>query len=176
MGEEVFAKSVAEVCEKLGELGLQAEELDSANSRLHEVSTHCATVEQELERLRAELGECKGEYDRAANKVDALRDQLAEAHALFSDVLSIDIPRTAQSLERMRSILSGSAEPATIEYRLLAAGDTITATDEYLEDDAATWSPVRPGIFNGMKYIMGAMVPVRRAITSAELANKEGGV
>ena len=69
--------------------------------------------------------------------------------------------------------LAASAEPATIEYRLLAAGDTIAATDEYLEDDATTWSPVRPGIFNGMKYIMGAMVPVRRAITSEEPANKE---
>lgn len=69
--------------------------------------------------------------------------------------------------------LATSAEQATIEYRLLAAGDTIAATDEYLEDDATTWSPVRPGIFNGMKYIMGAMVPVRRAITSAEPANKE---
>lgn len=61
--------------------------------------------------LRAELGECKGEYDRAVNKVDAMRAQLAEAHSLFSDVLSIDVPRTAQSLERMRSILSDSAEP-----------------------------------------------------------------
>lgn len=65
----------------------------------------------EIERLRAELGECKGEYDRAVNKVDALRDQLAEAHSLFADALSIDVPRTAQSLERMRSILSASAEP-----------------------------------------------------------------
>lgn len=65
----------------------------------------------ENKRLRAELGECKGEYDRAVNKVDAMRAQLAEAHSLFSDVLSIDVPRTAQSLERIRSILSASAEP-----------------------------------------------------------------
>lgn len=72
----------------------------------------------QIERLRAELGQCKGEYDRAVNKVDAMRDQLAEAHALFSDVLSIDIPRTAQSLERMRSILSGSAEPAPIAWHV----------------------------------------------------------
>lgn len=31
----------------------------------------------ENKRLRAELGECKGEYDRAVNKVDALREDLA---------------------------------------------------------------------------------------------------
>lgn len=69
--------------------------------------------------------------------------------------------------------LAASAEPTTIAYRLLEAGDTIAATDEHLEDDAATWSPVGPGVFNGMKYIRGAMVPVRRAITSAEPASKE---
>lgn len=69
----------------------------------------------ENKRLRAELGECKGEYDRAVNKVDALRERLAEAHSLFADVLSIDVPRTAQSLERMRSILSAIAEPAKTE-------------------------------------------------------------
>jgi hypothetical protein len=70
-----------------------------------------AELQATIARLRAELGECKGEYDRAVNRVDALRAELAEAHALFADVLSIDIPRTAQSLERMRSILSASAEP-----------------------------------------------------------------
>jgi hypothetical protein len=77
-----------------------------------------AELQATIERLRAELGECKGEYDRAVNKVDALRGQLAEAHALFADVLSIDIPRTAESLERMRSILSGSAEPAPIAWHV----------------------------------------------------------
>ncbi|QZP24181.1 Lar family restriction alleviation protein [Pseudomonas mosselii] len=40
----------------------------------------------ELERLRAELGEVKGEYDRSANKVAALRAQLAEAHGLLRDL------------------------------------------------------------------------------------------
>lgn len=69
--------------------------------------------------------------------------------------------------------LPASAEPTTIAYRLLAAGDTIAATDENLGDDAATWSPVGPGIFNGMKYISGAMLPVRRAITIDEPTTKE---
>lgn len=118
MGEEVFAKSVAEVCEKLGELGLQAEELDSANSRLHEVSTHCATVEQELERLRAELGECKGEYDRAANKVDALRDQLDEALKLAALVSEASLGMQRKSLDDLLTYLllaSTGTEPANKE-------------------------------------------------------------
>lgn len=70
--------------------------------------------------------------------------------------------------------LAVSAEPTTTTYRLLAAGDTIAATDEYLNDDATTWAKVEPGIFSGMKYIVGVMVPVRRDITSAEPTNKEG--
>lgn len=43
----------------------------------------------EVERLRAELGEAKGEYDRAANKVAALTDQLAALEALHGGELGL---------------------------------------------------------------------------------------
>lgn len=60
-----------------------------------------------------EISALQRSHDDVASLIlerDALRAQMAEAHALFADVLSIDVPRTAQSLERMRAILSGSAE------------------------------------------------------------------
>lgn len=43
----------------------------------------------EVERLRAELGEAKGEYDRSANKVAALTDQLAAFEALHGGELGL---------------------------------------------------------------------------------------
>ncbi|MCE1084589.1 hypothetical protein LU642_28820 [Pseudomonas asiatica] len=46
-----------------------------------------------IEQLRAELGEAKGEYDRSANKLAALRDQLADRDALirerFTDIRTL---------------------------------------------------------------------------------------
>lgn len=74
----------------------------------------------EVERLRAEL-----EWVKALNgalhqsdiaviakqEIDTLRAKLAERDALFADVLSIDVPRTAKALDQMRAILSASAEP-----------------------------------------------------------------
>ena len=124
--------------------------------------------------LRDQLGECKGEYDRAVNKVDALRDQLAEAHALFSDVLSIDVPRTAQSLERMRSILSGRAEPAPIAWHVGGNG-----YDEVAFDYPAWVSSLgndRPAI-NAINDIAALAILLRGGSTvskdRAEPANKE---
>lgn len=38
-----------------------------------------------IEKLRAELGEAKGDYDRSANKLAALRDQLADRDALMCE-------------------------------------------------------------------------------------------
>lgn len=61
MGHEVFAKSVAEVCEKLGDFAIQVEDLDSVTSRLHDVATLCATTEQRLtaaEQRNAIMTEC----------------------------------------------------------------------------------------------------------------------
>ena len=49
------------------------------SARMTKADIHCAG-------LRAELGECKGEYDMAANKVDALRDQLADRDALLREL------------------------------------------------------------------------------------------
>lgn len=83
----------------------------------------------EVERLRAELGEAKGEYDRSANKVASLSaqvdtltewhanslNQLAEAQALLRDIassywkLAVELP--ADLLARLQA-LSASAEPA----------------------------------------------------------------
>jgi chromosome segregation ATPase len=51
----------------------------------------------EIERLRSELGECKGEYDRAVNKVDALREQLERAQA--------DLVRMTEGRDGLRSTL-----------------------------------------------------------------------
>jgi len=81
MGEEVFAKSVAEVCEKLGEFAMQVEDLDSTTSRLHDVAILCATVEQRLtaaEQRNSELVDLLKIYPRGvpgfaewAGKVEA---------------------------------------------------------------------------------------------------------
>lgn len=80
----------------------------------------------EVERLRAELETLRQQHAEQScvfcndsgellTEVKTLRAKLAEAHALFADVLSIDVPRTAQSLERMRSILAARAEPKWFE-------------------------------------------------------------
>ncbi|MCH7420030.1 Lar family restriction alleviation protein [Pseudomonas mosselii] len=73
----------------------------------------------ELERLRAELGEVKGEYDRSANKVAALRAQLAEAHGLLHDLAQAnreyfpeeECPPQHPKLMARYAALSASAEP-----------------------------------------------------------------
>ncbi|MBA6068356.1 hypothetical protein [Pseudomonas mosselii] len=73
----------------------------------------------EVERLRAELGEVKGEYDRSANKVAALRAQLAEAHGLLHDLAQAnreyfpeeECPPQHPKLMARYAALSASAEP-----------------------------------------------------------------
>lgn len=88
--------------------------------------------DEEVERLRKELGEAKGEYDRAANKVEELRGiirgleqnllthsqlsasmraQLAEAHALLREVLAGLWPSTPIAI-KINAALSASAEPS----------------------------------------------------------------
>jgi len=73
----------------------------------------------ENKRLRAELGECKGEYDRAVNKVDALRDQLDAMCRLWPDDMSDDgsgrlgwQQHVVQTVIKARATLSASAAPA----------------------------------------------------------------
>ncbi|WP_236248349.1 hypothetical protein [Pseudomonas mosselii] len=77
-----------------------------------ELYTHAAPGE--LERLRAELGEVKGEYDRSANKVAALRAQLAEAHALLRKIegyhwAKVEPEERARTRAELRDMLSASA-------------------------------------------------------------------
>jgi len=72
--------------------------------------------------LRDQLGECKGEYDRAVNKVDALREQLAERDTLlrllhaaakeYADQAPCETSKAADAVRRLRSALSATAEQA----------------------------------------------------------------
>lgn len=69
----------------------------------------------QIERLRAELGECKGEYDRAVNKVDALREDLEAAR---NDLLAVSHLAPGDYIQK--SVASAeaaiaSAEPANKE-------------------------------------------------------------
>ena len=103
-------------------------------------SPELAELQATIERLRAELETLRQQHAEQScvfcndsgellTEVKALRANLAEAHALFADVLSIDVPRTAQSLERMRSILSGSAELAPIAWHVGGNGYDEVAFD-----------------------------------------------
>jgi uncharacterized coiled-coil protein SlyX len=64
---------------------------------LYTAPPELSELQATIERLRAELGECKGEYDRAVNKVDALRDQLEQAQA--------DLVRMTEGRDGLRSTL-----------------------------------------------------------------------
>jgi hypothetical protein len=66
-------------------------------------------IDLELTRLARQGDQIEIDGLKALN--DGLRAQLAERDALFADVLSIDVPRTAKALDQMRAILSASAEP-----------------------------------------------------------------
>jgi len=96
------------VCNALAQMNPGAQIPLFTRSDAGEVDRLNTVIEQQknlIASLRAELTESYSITD------DTLRAQLDEAHSLFADVLSIDVPRTAQSLERMRSILSAIAEP-----------------------------------------------------------------
>lgn len=62
-----------------GEVDRLLEDVLNFSARMTEADIRCAG-------LRAELGECKGEYDRAVNKVDALREALSAAR---NDLLAV---------------------------------------------------------------------------------------
>lgn len=68
----------------------------------------------EVERLRAELGEAKGEYDRSANKVAALTDQLAAFESLHGGELGL--PKEGwpeyhkRKMESLRDLATGQRD------------------------------------------------------------------
>jgi hypothetical protein len=81
---------------------------EAAGYPVRDVFTHADPGE--VERLRAELGEAKGEYDRSANKVAALRAQLAELETLLHEVWPYDLGTPLK--RRIKAALSASAEPS----------------------------------------------------------------
>lgn len=75
--------------------------------------------------LRDQLGECKGEYDRAVNKVDALRGQLevmTQAKELLREAYNEASPRlpyrVSQKIEGFFDAMVASAEPAPIAWHV----------------------------------------------------------
>lgn len=80
-------------------------------------------LRSEVERLRAELGEAKGEYDRSANKVAALTAQLADLEALHGGELGL--PKEGwpayhkRKMESLRDLTAGHYQ------RKLAARDSL---------------------------------------------------
>lgn len=65
---------------------------------------------RQLEWERAENKRLKTMADNYCALLMDANAKLAERDALFADVLSIDVPRTAKALEQMRSILSANEE------------------------------------------------------------------
>jgi hypothetical protein len=57
------------------------------------------------------------------------------------------------------------AASAGYSFRLLTERDVICKTDEFLEDDCQTWSPMtETPIFIGMIYNKTVFVPIRRKL------------
>jgi chromosome segregation ATPase len=111
----------------------------------------------ENKRLRAELGECKGEYDRAVNKVDALRDQLEQAQA--------DLVRMTEGRDGLRSTLD--------EANKIIAWQR-TELDQLKKN--AGHSALRREAFDKLAQAVAAGAPIGDvyACDSAEPTNKEG--
>ncbi|MBU0792035.1 MAG: hypothetical protein KKC55_16425 [Gammaproteobacteria bacterium] len=102
-------------------------ELSEGNKLSGRALCHIRALNSELAALRAELGECKGEYDRAVNKVEALRDQLTERDALLIKLSGFArfvikcvrrngeyAPLSMQEPHEIEAALSASAEPASV--------------------------------------------------------------
>lgn len=109
-----------------------------------ELQATIARQASDIERLRAELGECKGEYDRAVNKVDALREQLEKAQA--------DLVRMTEGRDGLRSTLDEAnkviawqrdEKPDLAELSSLRAALKFYADrDHYSTDDGLNWDSV----------------------------------
>jgi hypothetical protein len=96
---------------------------------------------------------------------DSMSAQLADRDALL-DLLKIKLTFTPQEyLVRMiDQALAASPSAEAQTYRLLTRADVIERTDEYLDDNAATWLPAGPCLFVGRQYNPGSMVPIRRPL------------
>lgn len=131
---------------------------------------------EEVELLRVELGEAKGEYDRSANKVEALRAQLAERDALLRGqsgklivlashllqeplrALSRDLDsegsitriKVMDGVERASDSLGGLAmEIRRVADALSASAEPTTATDDFSAEQMAAQGA--DGYRNGIK-------------------------
>ncbi|OAK63103.1 hypothetical protein A3K88_02925 [Pseudomonas putida] len=114
-------------------------EVERHIERRMEMAGEKTELYREVERLRNELGEAKGEYDRSANKVSGLEDQLAEAQALLGECrenirqgLYEDDPAW-NDLAKKIDALSASAEPSApglgILHDLSHRGPSAKATE-----------------------------------------------
>jgi hypothetical protein len=125
----------------------------------------------EVERLRKALKLAAHWCDSALNATQRGDD----APQSLGDIACL-LRHQAKDIE---AALSASAEPTVLvatQYRLLEDGEIIEKDDQFIEDDAATWSPVSPRapIFVGMPYARKGMKAVRRVVAdSAEPTNKD---
>ncbi|MFV3292360.1 MULTISPECIES: hypothetical protein [Pseudomonas] len=136
-----------------------------------------SAVPCEAERLKARLQAVKDDLKSARQCNDRFRAQLLSLRSpsdrVLSAVMDLFTPGfctvdMAQGILRAALFASAGAEPSPAAYQLLNHGDVIKATDQYLEEDGVTWLPVGAGIFNGMSFNRGGMLPIRRA-TSDEV-------
>lgn len=96
---------------------------------------------------------------------ECMSAQLADRDALL-DLLKTKLTFTPQEyLVGMIDQALAASPPAEAQaYRLLTRADVIERTDEYLDDNAATWLPAGPCLFVGRPYNPGGMVPIRRPL------------
>lgn len=107
----LYTRSDAGEVERLHALCVEKDE------RMAEMNKGWAAAIEQRDTLRAELGECKGEYDRAVNKVDALRGQLAERDELIAVMLARLNKAQIFGYDRNVKALSASVEPIDLESR-----------------------------------------------------------
>lgn len=103
-----------------------ASELEMCRYSAHQI----IQVEEEVKQLQGELGEAKGEYDRSANKVAALRAQLAERDALLRDIekrhwSGVDFDLPADLVAELKALSAGAEPSAPVEREPLVSEDEL---------------------------------------------------
>lgn len=96
---------------------------------------------------------------------DSLSAMLGDRDALL-ELLKVKLALTPQEYlaGMIDQALAASPSAEAQTYRLLTRADVIERTDEYLDDNAATWLPSGPCLFVGRQYNPATMVPVRRPL------------